>query len=86
MPVKSQLKIGNKTIEVSNLDKVFYPKTGFTKGQLIDYYIRISPVLLPHLTRIFHKGINQRSGWSVHRLDFTKPNENATRRFFDNRL
>jgi bifunctional non-homologous end joining protein LigD len=49
MPKKSQLKIGNKTIEVSNLDKVFYPKTGFTKGQTIDYYIRVSPALLPHL-------------------------------------
>ena len=49
MPAKSQLKIGNQTIEVSNLDKVFYPKTGFTKAQTIDYYIRISPVLLPHL-------------------------------------
>jgi len=49
MPEKSQLKIGNKTIEVSNLSKVFYPKTGFTKGQTIDYYIRISTVLLPHL-------------------------------------
>lgn len=49
MASKSQLKIGNKTIEVSNLDKVFYPKTGFTKGQTIDYYIRVSAVLLPHL-------------------------------------
>ena len=49
MSTKSQLKIGNKTIEVSNLEKVFYPKTGFTKGQIIDYYIRVSPVLLPHL-------------------------------------
>ena len=49
MSSKSQLKIGNKTIEVSNLGKVFYPKTGFTKGQTIDYYIRVSPVLLPHL-------------------------------------
>jgi bifunctional non-homologous end joining protein LigD len=49
MSTKSQLEIGNKTIEVSNLEKVFYPKTGFTKGQTIDYYIRVSPVLLPHL-------------------------------------
>jgi len=49
MPEKSQLKIGGTTIEVSNLSKVFYPKTGFTKGQVIDYYIRVSPVLLPHL-------------------------------------
>jgi bifunctional non-homologous end joining protein LigD len=49
MPEKSSLKIGGTTIEVSNLNKVFYPKTGFTKGQTIDYYIRISPFLLPHL-------------------------------------
>jgi bifunctional non-homologous end joining protein LigD len=49
MPEKSQLKIGSRTIEVSNLNKVFYPRTGFTKGQVIDYYVRVSPSLLPHL-------------------------------------
>jgi bifunctional non-homologous end joining protein LigD len=49
MSTKSQLKIGGRLVDVSNLDKVFYPKTGFTKGQLIDYYINISPYLLPHL-------------------------------------
>ena len=38
-----------KDLEVSNLEKVLYPETGFTKGQLIDYYVRIAPVLLPHL-------------------------------------
>jgi bifunctional non-homologous end joining protein LigD len=43
------LKVGNRTLEVSNLDKVLYPAVGFTKGQVIDYYIRIGPVLLPHL-------------------------------------
>ena len=49
MSTKSQLKIGGRTVDVSNLDKIFYPKTGFTKGQVIDYYINISPYLLPHL-------------------------------------
>ncbi|MDQ2867961.1 MAG: non-homologous end-joining DNA ligase [Verrucomicrobiota bacterium] len=49
MPVKSELVVGGKSLPVSNLDKVLYPKTGFTKGQVIDYYIRIAPVLLPHL-------------------------------------
>ena len=49
MAAKSQLEIGGLKIDVSNLDKIFYPKTGFTKGQLIDYYINISPWLLPHL-------------------------------------
>ena len=38
-----------KQLAVSNLDKVLYPKVGFTKGEVIDYYIRIAPVLLPHL-------------------------------------
>jgi bifunctional non-homologous end joining protein LigD len=49
MSKKSQLVINGTTIDVSNLDKVFYPKPGFTKGQVIDYYVRVSPVLLPHL-------------------------------------
>jgi bifunctional non-homologous end joining protein LigD len=45
----TQLKVAGKTLDVTNLHKIFYPKTGFTKGDLIDYYIRISPHLLPHL-------------------------------------
>ena len=36
-------------LELSNLDKVLYPAAGFTKGEVIDYYTRIAPVLLPHL-------------------------------------
>ncbi|HWC61664.1 MAG TPA: non-homologous end-joining DNA ligase [Verrucomicrobiae bacterium] len=43
------LTIGGREVPVSNLDKIFYPSVGFTKAQVIDYYIRISPVLLPHL-------------------------------------
>ena len=49
MPQKAQLTVQGKKLSVSNLDKVLYPKAGFTKGQVIDYYIRIAPVLLPHL-------------------------------------
>jgi bifunctional non-homologous end joining protein LigD len=45
----SQLKVDGKKLSLSNLDKVLYPKTGFTKGEVIDYYIRVAPVLLPHL-------------------------------------
>jgi bifunctional non-homologous end joining protein LigD len=44
-----ELRVGSRTLEISNIEKVFYPSTGFTKGELIDYYIRIAPVLLPHL-------------------------------------
>ena len=46
---ESVLEVEGRQIKVSNLDKVLYPKAGFTKGQLIDYYVRIAPVLLPHL-------------------------------------
>jgi bifunctional non-homologous end joining protein LigD len=49
MANKAELIVKDRKIQVSNLDKVLYPKVGFTKGQVIDYYIRIAPVLLPHL-------------------------------------
>ena len=49
MSQKAQLVVGGKKLSVSNLDKVLYPKVGFTKGQVIDYFIRVAPVLLPHL-------------------------------------
>jgi bifunctional non-homologous end joining protein LigD len=43
------VEIEGKHLKLSNLDKVLYPAAGFTKGQVIDYYARIAPVLLPHL-------------------------------------
>jgi bifunctional non-homologous end joining protein LigD len=46
---EQKLKIGNRTVSVTNLDKVLYPGNGSTKGQVIDYYIRVAPYLLPHL-------------------------------------
>jgi len=49
MSNKAELIVEDRKLIVSNLNKVLYPKAGFTKGQVIDYYIRIAPVLLPHL-------------------------------------
>lgn len=49
MAKKSELKVGGKKVTVTNLSKVLYPETGFTKGDLIQYYIDVSPALLPHL-------------------------------------
>jgi len=46
---ESMIEIEGRQIKLSNLDKVLYPKAGFTKGQVVDYFIRIAPVLLPHL-------------------------------------
>ncbi|MBU2702327.1 bifunctional non-homologous end joining protein LigD [Sporomusaceae bacterium BoRhaA] len=49
MPNNTVLDIAGTQLTLSNLEKVFYPKSGFNKKQMIDYYIRISPFLLPHL-------------------------------------
>ena len=49
MRKETELLVDGKRLPVSNLDKIFYPKTGFTKGDVINYYIRVAPVLLPHL-------------------------------------
>jgi bifunctional non-homologous end joining protein LigD len=43
------VEVDNRRLKLSNLDKVLYPEAGFTKGQVIDYYRRIAPALLPHL-------------------------------------
>ena len=49
MAKRLEVDIGGRRLSLSNLDKVFYPETGFTKGQVIDYYTRVAPVLLRHL-------------------------------------
>ena len=49
MAKKAELIVDDRKLQVSNLDKVLYPKASFTKAQVIDYFIRIAPVLLPHL-------------------------------------
>jgi bifunctional non-homologous end joining protein LigD len=44
-----EVEVEGRRLSLSNLDKVMYPETGFTKGQVIDYYTRVAPVLLPHI-------------------------------------
>jgi bifunctional non-homologous end joining protein LigD len=41
--------VDGRELAISNLDKVLYPATGFTKGQMIDYYARVAEVMLPHV-------------------------------------
>lgn len=43
------VEIGGHELKLTNLDKVLYPEAGFTKAQVIDYYTRIAPTMLPHL-------------------------------------
>lgn len=46
---KVQVEVDGRTLTLSNLDKVLYPEAGFTKAQVIDYYLHVAPVLLPHI-------------------------------------
>jgi bifunctional non-homologous end joining protein LigD len=49
LPARVEVQVDGKRLSLSNLDKVLYPEVGFTKGQVIDYYTRIAPYVLPHL-------------------------------------
>ena len=44
-----EVDVQGRQLKLSNLEKVMYPATGFTKGHVIDYYTRIAPVMLGHL-------------------------------------
>jgi bifunctional non-homologous end joining protein LigD len=43
------VEVDGRTLSLSNLDKVLYPESGFTKAEVIDYYVRVAPVILDHL-------------------------------------
>jgi bifunctional non-homologous end joining protein LigD len=48
-PDKIPVDVDGRTLTLTNLDKVLYPEAGFAKAQVIDYYTRVAPYLLPHL-------------------------------------
>jgi bifunctional non-homologous end joining protein LigD len=48
-PLETEVKRGRRLLRLSNLDKVFWPDEGITKGDLLSYYREVAPVLLPHL-------------------------------------
>jgi len=45
-----QVEVEGKELRLSNLDKVLYPKAGFTKGEMVDYYAKVAPAIVPHLS------------------------------------
>ena len=49
MSTPTIVEVEGRKLKLTNLDKVLYPATGFTKGQVVDFYVRIAPVLVPHL-------------------------------------
>jgi bifunctional non-homologous end joining protein LigD len=46
---KVSVQVEGRALTLSNLDKILYPAAGFTKAQVIDYYLRVAPALLPHI-------------------------------------
>ena len=62
-----EVRVGGRTLKVTNLDKLMYPQAGFTKRDVIEYYVAIAPAILPHLegrplTRVrFPNGVEGKS-------------------------
>jgi len=69
---KIPVQIDGRTLTLSNLTKVLYPAGGFTKGEVLDYYQRISPVLLPHIAgrpmtlKRYPEGVDAESFFAKH--------------------
>jgi bifunctional non-homologous end joining protein LigD len=45
-----QVQVEGRELKLTNLDKVLYPKAGFSKGEVIDYYAKVAPAMIPHLS------------------------------------
>ena len=79
---RTWVEIGERRLSVSNLDKVLYPLVGFTKAQVIDYYVRVAPTMLRHIgdrgvtLRRWPNGVNEQSFFEKrcpsHRPDWMK--------------
>lgn len=77
-----EVAVDGTTLRLTNLDRVLYPETGFTKGELVDYYYSVAPAMLPHLEarpltmRRFPGGVEQPGFWEkncpAHRPDWVK--------------
>ena len=70
--VKSQLAVDGRSLQVTNLDKVLWPRDGYTKGDLIDYYRAVAQSLLPHVRgrpltlERYPNGIDAPGWWEKH--------------------
>jgi bifunctional non-homologous end joining protein LigD len=82
MSTPTTVEVEGRKLKLTNLDKVLYPASGFTKGQVVDFYVRIAPVLVPHLAgrpltmKRYPEGIDQEYFFEknapMHRPDWVK--------------
>ena len=49
MASSRQVEVDGRELKLTNLDKVLYPRAGFTKGEVVDYYAKVAPAIVPHL-------------------------------------
>lgn len=49
MATSQQVEVDGRELKLTNLDKVLYPKAGFSKGEVVDYYAKVAPAIVPHL-------------------------------------
>jgi len=84
-PEKVAVEVEGRSLVLTNLSKVLYPDTGFTKGHVIDYYLRIAPALLPHIAerpltlRRYPDGVTGQHFYNKHAPDH-RPNWVRTER------
>lgn len=71
-PERVQIEVDGRELTLSNLEKVLFPQSGFTKGQLIDYYAKVAPMMLPHVAnrpvtlRRYPNGVDAASFFEKH--------------------
>ncbi|MDX6610357.1 MAG: bifunctional non-ous end joining protein LigD [Solirubrobacterales bacterium] len=49
MATSQQVEVDGRELKLTNLDKILYPKAGFSKGEVVDYYAKVAPAIVPHL-------------------------------------
>lgn len=82
MSAPTIVEVQGRKLKLTNLDKVLYSAAGFTKGQVVDFYVRIAPVLVPHLAgrpltmKRYPEGVDQEYFFEknapMHRPDWVK--------------
>ena len=84
MSAPTIVEVEGRKLKLTNLEKVLYPAAGFAKGQVVDFYVRIAPVLVPHLAgrpltmKRYPEGVGDDQGYffeknaPMHRPDWVK--------------
>ncbi|HMB84687.1 MAG TPA: non-homologous end-joining DNA ligase [Terriglobales bacterium] len=82
MSAPTIVEVQGRKLKLTNLEKVLYPATGFTKRQVLDFYVRVAPALVPHLAgraltmKRYPEGVDQEylfeKNAPMHRPDWVK--------------